>query len=1612
MAGTIDQLNFEVILKDESFEQKISKDLKLAEQFNISLSSLLDLQRKVGIGGKGTNATRQAIDQQKLAKATADAAAAQERLNAAQNNTAASAERLAAASANRAAAEQRAVRATAGAVKAQRQMVSSIMETNRVAKTQSRLLGELKTMALGYFSIRGAWQLLQSLVRITGEFELQKVALGSMLGDLNKAEQLVTRIQGLAVQSPFAFKELTSYAKQLAAFSVPANELFETTKMLADVSAGLGVGMDRIVLAYGQIRSAAFLRGQEVRQLTEAGIPILKELADQFSQLEGRAVSAGEVFDKISARLVPFEMVAKVFKDMTSEGGKFYEMQEIQAETLRGKVMNLKDAYEIMMNEIGSANDERLKGWVDGLKNMMTNWERLGRILTGVIATYGTYRAALLAIKALNWGKTLNETIQSYKMLNATLAFLNQKTLTYKDVMTAAGISMNAVWAGVAGLAVGAIAMITKAIIQSRQLDKELAKIRATAESTADKLTDDIDRLVRNLSDATQGTQEYRDIISEINRKYKDYLPNILSEADGYTKVADAADKASAAIRNKAKADAEARARAEIEKDKRNELTNTSSMILSAITGLGEGVSEKMAKDIRASFDAALLEDGAMDDIIKTFGEVYDSYMDGDQFSTLFQQLSAKDNYTAKFYASFITQYARTRDEINKRLEEEREAIDELFDNTYSSKEERLGVERISTWFREQESALKKMTLTQEEYDEELRKLSIEKLEKLAKLYEDMSRPEIAKEYQAQAEALRGVQEGWRGDINATLKGLKLGKNNSFGLWADEYTRSVKYVEDLVKRYKELDNEMKMVKPFDSTTTKNLEKEKEAIEAVAKALGLNLQELMNLKKTGKKKSQEQIDLETQINLVKKLQDAYEKLLPYMDDAQLKSTLKELFPDIEVDVIDSLDLEGELLRLADELEKFNEDAAKKLRGTLGKDVAGTIADSFKAVEQYKKMLDSWLGEDFNLSGKGINFDISKIVSNLNTEYAKIDQKRKKALDLLSKAQMGDEVALAKVREVYGEEVWQKYLANGKQVIEKLAEAERASANQTAKERIRDLAQKYVKEKMFEQNIDLSDFEDKNINQVRTLLGKLKDLATETQGEIDKLNVDGLTEEEKLKLEGFIAALDILQNKIGDTSEELDKKIVGKIASMSEEISGSFAKIGSEISSLGDEIGNEFLSDLGTRMSEFGDFAKELSSGIKDFAEEVKDIDFENTSFKDLSEGAKGGVIGIVATVITAFYGKIKNMILSSYEAQRKLTEATREYEETLLDIRREQYTNIFGTDEMALAAENIQILSEATEQYKKDVEAANKVKFQGFRTEGGFGREGLKKQSVIDMLDTIAEGQGWELYKEDGELNIDAIESHYDSFSDRLTEKQRQLVENLIASGNAMNDAAKQSIDYMSSLFNGVADDIASTMVEAFIKTGDAATDLSDIVSNIAKEMAMDLIKTLYIMPTLEKLEKTYQDIDARTDLSEEQKAEQKISALESALGRIQGKAGQMNNTLGRIERFFGEDEDSATETLADGIKGLTEDTANLLASYLNAIRSDVSQMRVIQALHLPIISQSMPTITEHLAKIQANTYNTAVNTAAMSAKLEDIRNTLDSVMTSDGGASAFRTYGV
>ena len=317
----------------------------------------------------------------------------------------------------------------------QKNAASSKEFTEELTK-QSRMMREfvntLKTYA-GFYFFR---DMFQELVNIRGEFELQQVSLRAIIQDARRADQIFNQIKGLAVISPFQFGELVSYTKQLAAFQIPVNELYGTMKSLADVSAGLGVDMGRIILAYGQIRSAGVLRGQELRQLTEAGIPALDVLRKKLEEVRGVAQTTDDVFNAISTRQVPFEYIKEMFTTMTEDGGMFYKMQEIQAASLKGMVSNLADAYQVMMNNIGEANDSVLKGIVGSITDAMTNWRYFAKAIEGVAVGYAALKALQLARIAM-LGKEVVATTNALKAEKLREAYLLKQAAMYRTLTTA-----------------------------------------------------------------------------------------------------------------------------------------------------------------------------------------------------------------------------------------------------------------------------------------------------------------------------------------------------------------------------------------------------------------------------------------------------------------------------------------------------------------------------------------------------------------------------------------------------------------------------------------------------------------------------------------------------------------------------------------------------------------------------------------------------------------------------------------------------------------------------------------------------------------------------------------------------------------------------------------------------------------------------------------------------------------------------------------------------------------------------------------------------------------------------------------------------------------------
>ena len=331
------------------------------------------------------------------------------------------------------------------AAKVQSDLVRGFEAANRHASGLNSTVRDLKSLFLQGGLVYGAQQFAMSIITTGGEMEKQHIALQSILGDLQNANTMFAQTKELALNSPFTFSELNRDVKQLAAYGVEYEALYDTTKRLADMASGLGVGFDRIALAYGQVRARGWLDGKELRQISYAGIPLLGKLSEMYSKREGRTVTTSEIKKMISAREVGFEDVKQVFWDMTNEGGQFYNMQLTLSETLLGRYNKLKDAWEIMLSDFASGNSlvgSFFKTAIEGVTTLVQSMHTLSMPLGTIFAGYALKKALAgnVASGFLSNKASLASDIQKRVLQGEQISQIEQRILVTKNQITGADL--------------------------------------------------------------------------------------------------------------------------------------------------------------------------------------------------------------------------------------------------------------------------------------------------------------------------------------------------------------------------------------------------------------------------------------------------------------------------------------------------------------------------------------------------------------------------------------------------------------------------------------------------------------------------------------------------------------------------------------------------------------------------------------------------------------------------------------------------------------------------------------------------------------------------------------------------------------------------------------------------------------------------------------------------------------------------------------------------------------------------------------------------------------------------------------------------------------------
>lgn len=295
-----------------------------------------------------------------------------------------------------------------GAADAAKAHASASINLGGAMGSNIKIAGELGSAMASLYSIHAAKEFLSQVVEIGGELEHQKIAMDTIFGDKGKTNELFGQIKGLARQSPFGVMELTSSVKQLSAYGVEYNEIYDTAKRLADISAATSVDIKRLILAFGKTKSRGFLDGLEAKQFAYANIPIYEMVRKKLEELEGQAVTTADVMARMKKREIGFDIVKDVLWDITDPGGKFYNMQEALAGSVKTSWKLVRDNIELMFGEMAESGiGSALKSTAELLQGLTRNWRSVGAVVAAAAIGLGLYRVTTLGVNSAIQKSTL-----------------------------------------------------------------------------------------------------------------------------------------------------------------------------------------------------------------------------------------------------------------------------------------------------------------------------------------------------------------------------------------------------------------------------------------------------------------------------------------------------------------------------------------------------------------------------------------------------------------------------------------------------------------------------------------------------------------------------------------------------------------------------------------------------------------------------------------------------------------------------------------------------------------------------------------------------------------------------------------------------------------------------------------------------------------------------------------------------------------------------------------------------------------------------------------------------------------------------------------------------
>ena len=1370
---------------------------------------------------------------------------------------------------------------------------SVVTDADRMDYAMQRFAATLGKIGVGV-SLAG---LVRQIATTRGEFQQLEVAFTTLLQNKEKADALMAEMVDLAAKTPFDLKGVADGARQLLAYGFAAEDITGTLTRLGNVAAGLGLPLERLTYLYGTTAVQGRLYARDMLQFTSSGIPVLQEMAKMYGK------TTEEINEMVSAGKIGFEDVKKVIEGMTNEGGQFYNLMQEQSKTITGLISNLGDALDTMFNDIGKSQEGVIAGVLQGTISLVENYQKVLDILVPLVATYGTYRAALIATAAI-------EKVQA--TITATKAILEQTKMLTRA--TQAQILFNkAVKANPYVLAASALVGLVSVIWRFSNRAKEAAK---NAEGIAR-----VNRQVAEQTDAEVARiKSLQDHLSDTNAAYsarKKALDDLKSIVPSY----------------------------------HANLTEEGSLINNNTAALKAYITEfeRLVK-LQAAQDELTEAYKKQRQLQKELTKYEHDLAEARQYNSLVAQpsVSAKvgtsglqaismgaGSGVAKPTAEIENQIERIKSEISATNDIINELNNEITNTSFEEKASKTIL-----------SAIQNLTDAQNAYNEAVKawEAAVSDGSDISVVKEKQGAVDAAKKALDEARKLAGVDEKTKKAVTKSQKELAdLVLANDLAL---EQSRL-----DIMK-----DGREKELAELDMQITEKLQ----VIEKERKLLNEAYDKDPS---SARNEAAQRMTSEFKGNaglLARPLIDAAELVKKGWEDAG--DGIATVFSS-QYGILDAEGKEIELLvtpilpngdvlspqELEDYIYRQLQGASDILKSDTKKIVIATgVSSDGSAGEILHQLQEAYYSEDIKFKERQINIE-QKLVD----AKAAINLKYANEYDKISKQIMDDTLSdeerkFQDIKDKYAE--FRKWVETAKEggsiTLDQAGELEgkikQAEENKVLLEKEKAWNEYLTKYGTFRERLQATkdEYDRKIAGTVtegeRSMLEAERDAAladfevqesewAQQLADMSIVQLDEMMREAQKKLEEARKAYDKLDSSSTSEAEGLRKTIIrleAEIKKLKEQLSkasetaktGDWGGMATAFNAIAETTRNaangirEYDEGLANVLSTMGDIAASVGS----FASAMGNIETSGASFENVMGGITSG-ISLATTVIGGLFNLFKRD-----DAIERTRRQFADLNDEIIRLKRESEINgwegtIFGEDAFRNASENMNVFTEAYDRYNKTLSkiqkrggkfsfltgikewesAAESIANMSVKTRHGTWFRSAKYESLGSLLPELFD---------DGELNMDALQKFTESdLFGKLAEENQELIKDLVDDWELYQDAIEATKDYLSGIFGDLGNTMTDALADAFTNGTNAAESFKDSVSGMLGKLAKDMIYSIQLAPLFEEAQKQMLTaMENASGLSPEKQFEQYTNIIDSLVSSVEGK---QDDVMRMLEAF-------------------------------------------------------------------------------------------------------------